>query len=140
MYSRCEILFPHSRVSGLKKLKGEDWQKLTERIALLPETHEDALAFSHMMIKLCDCLNCDLSSYKAALGCSACSQRTINALRDTDQQLLRRFEKSKREVELYLDRLALQQKRPPEPTDPNAPTHYIVAFAADILHQMSAFC
>lgn len=105
MYSRCEILFPHSRVSGLKKLKGEDWQKLTERVALLPETHQDALAFSHMMIKLCDCLNCDLSSYKAALGCSACSQRTINALRDTDQQLLRRFEKSRQEVTLYLDQI-----------------------------------
>jgi len=103
MYSRCEILFPHSRVSGLKKLKGEDWQKLAERVALLPETHQDALAFSHMMIKLCDCLNCDLSSYKAALGCSACSQRTINPLRDTDQQLLRRFEKSRQEVTLYLD-------------------------------------
>ncbi|MEW5959277.1 MAG: hypothetical protein AB1801_16220 [Chloroflexota bacterium] len=97
-------MFPHSRVSGLKKLKGEDWQKLTERIALLPETHEDALAFSHMMIKLCDCLNCDLSSYKAALGCSACSQRTINALRDTDQQLLRRFEKSRREVAQHLEK------------------------------------
>jgi hypothetical protein len=103
MYSRCEILFPHSRVGGLKKLKGEDWRKLTERIAALPETNEDALAFSHMMIKLCDCLNCDLGSYKAALGCAACSQRTINALRDTDQQLLRRFEKSRKEVGAHLD-------------------------------------
>jgi hypothetical protein len=102
MYSRCEILFPHSRVNGLKKLKGEDWQELTERIAVLPETDEDALAFSHMMIKLCDCLNCDLSSYKAALGCSACSQRTINALRDTDKQLLKRFDKSRNEVGSYL--------------------------------------
>jgi hypothetical protein len=111
MYSRCEILFPHSRVNGLKKLKGEDWQKLTERIAVLPETHQDALAFSHMMIKLCDCLNCDLSSYKAALGCSACSQRTINALRDTDQQLLRRFEKSKREVELHLEKIGFEAQK-----------------------------
>ncbi len=111
MYSRCEILFPHSRVSGLKKLKGDDWQKLTERIALLPETHEDALAFSHMMIKLCDCLNCDLSSYKAALGCSACSQRTINALRDTDYQLLGRFEKSQREVGGYLDKIGIKVEK-----------------------------
>ena len=103
MYSHCEILFPHSRVRGLRKLKGEEWLKLTESIARLPETHVDALAFSHMMIKLCDCLNCDLGSYKAALGCSACSQRTINALRDTDQQLLKRFEKSRKEVSKYLD-------------------------------------
>lgn len=111
MYSRCEILFPHSRVSGLKKLKGEDWRKLTERIATLPETHVDALAFSHMMIKLCDCLNCDLSSYKAALGCSACSQRTINALRDTDSQLLQRFEKSRKEVLKHQNKTGAEIKR-----------------------------
>ena len=109
MYSRCEILFPHSRVSGLKKLKGDKWKELTEHVAALPETHEDALSFSHMMIKLCDCLNCDLGSYKAALGCAACSQRTINALRDTDQQLLRRFEKSRKEVGGYLELIEADQ-------------------------------
>ena len=111
MYSRCEILFPHSRVSGLKKLKGDDWKSLTERVATLPETHEDALAFSHMMIKLCDCLNCDLGSYKAALGCAACSQRTINALRDTDRQLLRRFDKSRNEVLMYLGQIGAYEEK-----------------------------
>lgn len=111
MYSRCEILFPHSRVSGLKKLKGDQWKELTEYVATLPETHEDALAFSHMMIKLCDCLNCDLGSYKAALGCAACSQRTINALRDTDQQLIRRFNKSRKEVAGYLEDADVGQKK-----------------------------
>jgi hypothetical protein len=110
MYSHCEILFPHSRVRGLRKLKGEEWKDLTEKIARLPETHVDALAFSHMMIKLCDCLNCDLGSYKAALGCSACSQRTINALRDTDQQLLKRFDKSRKEVLNYLDEVGVNQE------------------------------
>jgi hypothetical protein len=58
---RLEILFPHSRVSGLKNLHDEDWKSLVERIAALPETHPDALAFSYMMIKLCNCLNCDPS-------------------------------------------------------------------------------
>jgi hypothetical protein len=111
MYSHCEILFPHSRVRGLRKLKGEQWQELTESIARLPETHVDALSFSHMMIKLCDCLNCDLGSYKAALGCSACSQRTINALRDTDQQLLKRFEKSRKDVAKYLDQFNADQQK-----------------------------
>jgi hypothetical protein len=111
MYSHCEILFPHSRVRGLRKLKGEEWKNLTESIARLPETHVDALAFSHMMIKLCDCLNCDLGSYKAALGCSACSQRTVNALRDTDQQLLKRFEKSRKEVLKYLDEVGFEQEK-----------------------------
>ena len=105
MYSHCEILFPHSKVSGLKRLKGDDWAKLVDYIATLPETHADSLAFSHMMIKICNCLNCDLSSYKAALGCAACSQRTINALRDTDKQLGRRFKRSQTEIYSYLNKI-----------------------------------
>ncbi len=103
MQSRLEILFPHSRVSGLKRLHDKEWASLVERIAALPETHPDALAFSYMMIKLCDCLNCDLSSYKASLGCSACSQRAIKAIRTDDKVLLKQFEKAKREVLAYLN-------------------------------------
>ncbi len=110
MYSHCEILFPHSKVSGLKKIKGKEWQDLVEYIAPLPETHVDALAFSHMMIKVCDCLNCDLGSYKAALGCAACSQRTINALRDTDKQLIRRYEKSRKEMIEYLNKVGMGEE------------------------------
>jgi hypothetical protein len=110
MRSRLEILFPHSRVSGLKRLRSEEWQSLVERVAALPETHPDALAFSYMMIELCGCLSCDLSSYKASLGCSACSQRTINAIRDSDKTLLRRFEKAKQEVVAYLNRIGAGQQ------------------------------
>jgi len=102
VYSHCEILFPHSKVNGLKNLKGDEWRELVEEVAMLPETHPDALSFSYMMIKICDCLNCDLSSYKAALGCAACSQRTINALRDNDKQLLQRFKKSQKIIYDYL--------------------------------------
>lgn len=105
MYSHCEILFPHTKVGGLKKLKGKEWQDLVEHVATLPETDVDALSFSHMMIKVCDCLNCDLGSYKAALGCAACSQRTINALRDTDKQLLKRYDKSQKEMIKYLNEI-----------------------------------
>lgn len=111
MYSHCEILFPHSKVSGLKRLKGRDWENLTEHVSALPETHADSLAFSHMMIKICNCLNCDLSSYKAALGCAACSQRTINALRDTDKQLLRRFKKSQTEIYAYLNKIGAGEEK-----------------------------
>ena len=103
MRPRVEILFPHSRVSGLKRLHGKEWQSLVERIAALPETHPDSLAFSYMMIKLCSCLNCDLGSYKAALGCIACSQRTINAIRSDDRALIKQFEKAKKEILAYLN-------------------------------------
>ena len=103
MRMRLEILFPHSRVSGLKNLHDEDWKSLVERIAALPETHPDALGFSYMRIKLCNCLNCDLGSYKASLGCSVCSQRTVSAVRDSNQVLMKEFKKAKKEVLAYLN-------------------------------------
>ena len=103
MYPRSEILFPHRCVAGLKQLRESQWQALVERVAVLPERHVDALAFSLMMIKMNKCLNCDLGSYKASLGCCACARRSINSFKGTDCQLLQKFERAKKEVLEYLD-------------------------------------
>lgn len=99
----CEILFSHSRVRGLKGLRGAEWDQLVERIAALPETHVDALAFSFMMIKLCNCLGCDLGSYKAALGCTSCSRRTVSSIHSDDKALMRRFKAARKEIIAYLE-------------------------------------
>jgi len=40
-----EILFPTRCISQLAGLRGPEWRTLIERIASLPETHEDSLAF-----------------------------------------------------------------------------------------------
>lgn len=103
MYPRSEILFPHRCVGSLKRLRGPKWLALVERIAALPETDLDALAFSLLMIKLDKCLNCDLGSYKASLGCCACTRRAINSFKGTDGQLIKKFEAAKVEVLEYLD-------------------------------------
>ena len=101
MYPRSEILFPHRCVSALSHMRGSDWQKLVDRIAALPDTHEDSLAFALMMVKLAGCLNCDLDSYKASLGCCTCAKRTINAFKGSDKLLLRRFKEAKAEFAGY---------------------------------------
>jgi hypothetical protein len=111
MYPRTEILFPHRSISALKGLKGSRWQELVERVAALPETHEDSLAFSLMMIKLCDCVNCDLGSYKASLGCSTCARRTISAIKGSDTILMRHFEKAKEEVLAYLESIGMKEQK-----------------------------
>jgi len=112
MYPRTEILFPHRSVSALKGLRdGGQWQKLVERVAALPETHEDSLAFCLMMIRLCDCMNCDLGSYKASLGCSTCARRAISAIKGSDAVLMRHFEKAKEEVLAYLESLGMEKEK-----------------------------
>lgn len=111
MYPRSEILFPHKSILTLKNLRGEGWRELVERIAVLPETHEDNLAFCLMMIKLCDCLNCDLGSYKASLGCSTCARRAVLSAKGSDAVLFKRFEKAKEEVLDYLERAGLKKSK-----------------------------
>ena len=111
MYPRSEILFPYKSIPTLKNLRDEQWRELVERIAALPETHEDSLAFCLMMIKLCDCLNCDLGSYKASLGCSTCAKRAILAVKNSDATLLKRFEKAREEVLNYLERAGLKKSK-----------------------------
>jgi hypothetical protein len=112
MYPRTEILFPHRSISALKGLKNGQWQKLVEHVAALPETHEDSLAFSLMMIKLCDCMNCDLGSYKASLGCSTCARRAIGATKGSDSIILmRHFEKAKEEVLAYLESTGMKKEK-----------------------------
>lgn len=102
MFPRSEILFPHRSIIGLKTLRDTRWADLVERVASLPETHEDSLSFCLMMIKLCGCLNCELSSYKSSLGCSTCSRRVISSVKGSDNMLVRRFENARQELRHYL--------------------------------------
>lgn len=102
IYPRSEILFPHRCVVTLKRMRGPEWQRLVNRIADLPDTHEDSLSFAYMMIKLSGCLNCDLDSYKASLGCCTCAKRAINAFKGSDKLLVRKFEEAKASLEDFL--------------------------------------
>ena len=102
MYPSSEILFPHRCVSALRQMRGSEWQKLVDRIAALPDTHEESLSFALMMVKLTGCLNCDLDSYKASLGCCTCAKRAINAFKGSDKQLVRKFGEAKAKLGDYL--------------------------------------
>ena len=52
VYFRAELLVPHESVPALVEVGNGQWRDLVKRVADLPETHEDALAFSLMMIRI----------------------------------------------------------------------------------------
>lgn len=111
MYPRSEILFPHRSITALRNLRGNQWRELVEHVLSLPEDHLDSLAFSLMIIQLCECLNCDLGSYKASLGCTTCAKRAVLAVKGPDRLLLRHFEKAKREVSKFLQRKRVKEAK-----------------------------
>ncbi len=99
---RAEILFPHKSVGTLSSVRNGKWRELVKRVATLPEDHPDSLAFSLMMIRQCDCLDCNPDRYKALMGCSACAKRTVGSYKGADDGLLKAFQKARAEVDGYL--------------------------------------
>jgi hypothetical protein len=102
MYPESEILFPYRAIAPLRKERSGEWQELVDQVANQKDGNEDTLAFSLMMIRLCDCLNCDQSSYKASLGCIACARRTVAAEKTSDIMLRQSFEQTRQEIRQLL--------------------------------------
>lgn len=102
MYPHSEILFPHRAIRPLGRVRGADWQELVSQVASQRDGNEDTLAFSLMMIRLCDCLCCDQSCYKASLGCVTCARRVVAAHRGSDRRLRQTFERTRQEIRQQL--------------------------------------
>ncbi len=104
MYPESEILFPARSIIDLRTARnGESWMQLIDRLSSLPETHQDVLAFSLMMIRLGNCLTCDLDSYRASLGCSQCARRTVQSFKGKDDKLIDKMEEARHELRVYND-------------------------------------
>ena len=103
MYTNNEILFPHHVIPALKKLRGPKWQALIERIAKLPETHEESLAFMMMMIRLDGCMACETDSYRAMRGCAACALQTLRRYKGEDDELITQFSGALEEVKKFAE-------------------------------------
>lgn len=104
MYTKNELMFPHSSIALLRDARGREWRELVDRVAALPETHEEVLAFMLMMIRLNGCMPCETDSYQAMRGCSACALQTLRRFKDPDVELLRLYRESLSDVQMYLAR------------------------------------
>jgi hypothetical protein len=102
VYQKYELLFTPHLISSLRDLRGEEWQKVIDYLATLPETHPEALAFSMMMIRLNSCLTCEMDSYRAQRGCALCARQSVLSFKGTDKQLLQRFQRAKKEIDRNL--------------------------------------
>jgi hypothetical protein len=102
MYPDSEILFPARSIPQLRDARtSEAWSKLIDRLSKLPEMHEDVLAFSLMMIRMGNCLTCDLDSYRASLGCDQCARRTVQSFKGKDEKLIAKIEEARKELKEY---------------------------------------
>ena len=102
MYPKAELIFPPRLISSLRDLRGPDWAALVERVAKLPETDPESLAFTMMMIRLDGCVKCHEGSFKYMRGCQLCATQTVMQFKGTDADLLELYTKARRDVDAYL--------------------------------------
>jgi len=107
------MLFPPRLIAELKDLRGDEWRALVERIAALPETDVNTLAFCLMMIRLGGCLTCFSGSYRFMRGCYLCAQQAVARYQGTDEELLQLFERAQHDMSRYLDYLEGRADAPP---------------------------
>ncbi len=103
MYPKAEILFPPTLISSLRNLRTEAWAELVDRVAQLPETDPDTLAFCLLMIRINSCLKCYSGSYKFMRGCEACAMQSITQFKGNDEQLLQLYARAQTDIQNYLD-------------------------------------
>lgn len=101
MYTDNALMFPRQIIPSLRSLRGQQWQTLVDRVAALPECHEETLAFMLMMIQLNGCLSCETDSFRAMRGCCACAQQTLRRFKGSDDDLLTMFDASLDDVRAF---------------------------------------
>lgn len=102
MYPKAELLFPPRLMASLRTLRGPEWADLVARVAKLPETEPDSLAFTLMMIRMDGCIKCHEGSFKYMRGCQLCATQTVMQFKGSDGDLLLLYQKARRDVDSYL--------------------------------------
>ena len=102
VHSKAELLFPAHLIPSLRDLRGQEWRELVDRVAALPETHSDSLAFVLMMIELDGCLKCNSNNYKFLRGCYLCATQAVQSFKGADSDLLNLYQRAKQELSVHL--------------------------------------
>ena len=110
MYQQdAELLFPERVVPHLKGGRSADWDELVDMVCEQEPDSVDGLGFSLMMMKVNGCMTCHAGSHRARLGCTACAQQTIRRYKGSDKELLNRFDKARKDVVIYVDKMRSKQ-------------------------------
>ncbi len=121
MYTKNELMFPNYAIPHVSEARGERWSALVKRVAALPETHEEVLAFMLMMIRLNGCLPCETDSYRAMRGCIMCSLQTLRRFKETDDELLAMYQAALDDTRAHLARTRMPAPRLAVPLSASLP-------------------
>ena len=100
--SSVDLLFPSRAIEPLRKLRGENWEALINRLVELQPTSMERIAFVLLMVKISGCTTCQSDSFRAMRGCILCSTNTIKRYKGDDRNLIDLYDEAKEEITRYL--------------------------------------
>jgi hypothetical protein len=100
--SDTEIIYPMRVTPHLRNLRGESWRDLIDQVLASPEASIDHLAFSLLIVRMCNCLNCHTNSYRALRGCTTCAKHAVRRYRETDSSLLQCYDQAYHDVSEFM--------------------------------------
>jgi len=99
-----ELLFPSRVIPELRDLRTETWRELVSQVMDMDESTPHHLAFVLMMVSMGGCVWCNADSIRALRGCTQCARQTIRRFRGQDQELVKLFQETLKDVEKYLQK------------------------------------
>lgn len=111
MYTNNDLLFPPATIPHIRNSRGQEWQKLVDRVKKLPEDHLETLAFCLAMIRFNGCMACETDSYRAMRGCTACALQTLRRHKGPDTDILEIYDGALEEMQSYLATMPLHLTR-----------------------------
>lgn len=99
-----DVLFPPRILPALCDLRGAAWQDLVIHALEAGPDSLEQMAFALMMARMNNCGTCNVDSFRAMTGCTACSKQSLKRSHETDEALTEVYRSARAEVEQYLQK------------------------------------
>jgi hypothetical protein len=100
--TEIDLLFPSRAIEPLRKLRGDRWEDLINRIVDLEPADPERVAFVLFMVRIGGCTTCQSDSYRAMRGCILCSSNTIKRYKGSDQNLIDLYNEAMNDVYKFM--------------------------------------
>lgn len=100
--SRVSSLFPSILLPKLAHVYGRKWARLVNRVAGLPETHPEHLAYTLMIRRLAHLTGSHHASVCVVPGCVNCAIAVLECYDGSERDLIDEYRHTLDEVKTYL--------------------------------------
>jgi len=100
--SRVSSLFPSILLPKLAHAHGRKWARLVERVANLPETHPEYLAYTLMIRRLAHLTASNQTCICVEPGCIRCAVNILERYDGSERDLIEEYRHTLEEIKSYL--------------------------------------